>query len=52
MDDEDTLSNLFNWTMKQILNARLPASIQQNLDEHLVRTWKGYLGASKTTGGL
>jgi len=44
MDDEDRLSNIFDWTMKQTLNARLPASQQQNLDEHLVNTWKGFLG--------
>ena len=44
MDDEDRLNNIFDWTMKQTLNARLPASQQQNLDEHLVKTWKGFLG--------
>ncbi len=44
MDDEDALNNLFDWAMKQTLNARLPASQQQNLDEHLVKTWKGFLG--------
>ena len=44
MDDEDVLNNLFDWAMKQTLNARLPASQQQNLDEHLVKTWKGFLG--------
>ena len=44
MDDEDRLSNIFDWAMKQTLNARLPASQQQNLDEHLVKTWKGFLG--------
>jgi len=43
MDDEDALNNLFDWAMKQTLNARLPASQQQNLDEHFVRTWKDYL---------
>jgi len=44
MDDSDRLSNLFNWAMKQTLNARLPAGQQQNLDERLVKTWKGFLG--------
>ena len=44
MDDEDRLSNLFNWAMKQTLNSRLPAGQQQNLDERLVKTWKGFLG--------
>ena len=44
MDDETTLANIFNWAMKHVLNARLPASQQQNLDEHLVKTWKGFLG--------
>jgi len=44
MDDSDRLSNLFNWAMKQTLNARLPAGQQKNLDEHLVKTWKGFLG--------
>jgi len=44
MDDEDRLNNIFDWTMKQTLNARLPASQQKNLDEHLVKTWKGFLG--------
>ena len=43
MDDSDRLSNLFNWAMKQTLNARLPAGQQKNLDEHLVKTWKGFL---------
>ena len=44
MDDSDRLSNIFNWAMKQALNARLPAGQQKNLDEHLVKTWKGFLG--------
>ena len=44
MDDEDRLNNIFDWTMKQTLNARLPASQQKNLDEHLVKTWKGLIG--------
>ena len=43
-DDEDRLNNLFDWAIKQMLNARLPAGQQQNLDERLVRTWKGFLG--------
>ena len=44
MDDEDNLSAVFNNMMAQTLNARLPAGQQQNLDEHLVKTWKGFLG--------
>jgi len=44
MDDEDNLNAIFNTAMKQTLNSRLPASQQQNLDEHLVKTWKGFLG--------
>ena len=44
MDDEDNLNPVFNNAMKQALNSRLPASQQQNLDEHLVKTWKGFLG--------
>ena len=44
MDDEDNLRAVFNDVMKQVLNSRLPASQQQNLDEHLVKTWKGFLG--------
>lgn len=44
MDDEDNLHAVFNDTMKQTLNSRLPASQQQNLDERLVKTWKGFLG--------
>ena len=44
MDDEDRLRNLFNWAIKQMLNQRLPAGMQQNLDERLVKTWKGFLG--------
>jgi len=43
-DDEDRLNSLFDWAIKQMLNARLPAGQQQNLDEHLVKTWKGFLG--------
>ena len=43
MDDEDRLSNLFDWSIKQIINARLPASQQQNINERLVKTWKGFL---------
>ena len=43
MDDSDNLSAVFNNMMAQALNARLPASQQQNLDEHFVRTWKDYL---------
>ena len=44
MDDEDNLRAVFNDAMKQVLNSRLPASQQQNLDERLVKTWKGFLG--------
>ncbi len=44
MDDSDNLSAVFNNMMAQTLNARLPASQQQNLDEHFVKTWKGFLG--------
>jgi hypothetical protein len=44
MDDSDNLSAVFDNMMAQTLNARLPASQQQNLDEHLVKTWKGFLG--------
>ena len=44
MDDEDNLSPVFNNMMAQTLNSRLPASQQKNLDEHLVKTWKGFLG--------
>jgi hypothetical protein len=43
-DDEDRLNSLFDWAIKQMLNQRQPASQQQNLDERLVRTWKGFLG--------
>jgi hypothetical protein len=43
MDDEDNLRAVFNNMMKQTLNSRLPAGQQQNLDEHLVKMWKGYL---------
>jgi hypothetical protein len=44
MDDSDNLSAVFNNMMAQTLNSRLPASQQQNLDERLVKTWKGFLG--------
>jgi hypothetical protein len=44
MDDADNLSAVFDNMMAQTLNARLPASQQQNLDERLVKTWKGFLG--------
>ena len=44
MDDSDNLSAVFDNMMAQTLNARLPASQQQNLDERLVKTWKGFLG--------
>ena len=44
MDDEDALNNLFDWAIKQMLNARLPSGQQQNLDERLVKTWKAFLG--------
>jgi len=35
---------MFDWAIKQMINARLPAGQQQNLDERLVKTWKGFLG--------
>jgi hypothetical protein len=44
MDDSDNLSAVFDNMMAQTLNSRLPASQQQNLDERLVKTWKGFLG--------
>jgi hypothetical protein len=45
MDDEDNIKTVFNNVMAQFLNSRQPSHTQQNLDEHLVRTWKGFLGA-------
>ena len=44
MDDEDNLNAVFNNTMAHTLNSRLPASQQKNLDEHLVKTWKSFIG--------
>jgi len=43
MDDEDNLKAAFDSTMAHFINARQPSHTQQNLDEHLVRTWKGFL---------
>jgi hypothetical protein len=44
MDDADNLKAAFNNVMAQVLNSRQPSHMQQNLDEHLVRNWKGFLG--------
>jgi hypothetical protein len=44
MDDEDNIKAVFNNVMAQFLNSRQPSHMQQNLDERLVRTWKGFLG--------
>jgi len=44
MDDEDNIKAAFNNVMAQFLNSRQPSHMQQNLDERLVRTWKGFLG--------
>ena len=44
MDDEDNLKAVFDSVMAQFMNSRMPASQQQNLDERLTRTWKGFLG--------
>ena len=44
MDDEDNIKAAFNNVMAQFLNSRQPSHMQQNLDECLVRTWKGFLG--------
>jgi hypothetical protein len=44
MDDADNLSAAFAGVMTQFINARQPSHTQQNLDEHLVKTWKGFLG--------
>ena len=43
MDDEDELNTIFDKVLAQLMNSRMPASQQQNLDERLVRTWKGFL---------
>jgi len=45
MDDADNIKAVFNNVMAQVLNSRQPSHTQQNLDERLVRTWKGFLGA-------
>jgi hypothetical protein len=45
MDDADNIKAVFNNVMAQFLNSRQPSHTQQNLDERLVRTWKGFLGA-------
>jgi len=44
MDDADNLKAAFDSVMAQFMNARQPSHTQQNLDEHLVKTWKGFLG--------
>jgi hypothetical protein len=44
MDDADNIKAVFNNVMAQVLNSRQPSHTQQNLDERLVRTWKGFLG--------
>ena len=44
MDDADNLKAAFDSTMAHFINARQPSHTQQNLDEHLVKTWKGFLG--------
>ena len=44
MDDEDNIKAVFNNVMAQFLNSRQPSHMQQNLDERLVKTWKGFLG--------
>ena len=44
MDDEDELNAIFDRILAQFMNSRMPAGQQQNLDERLVRTWKGFLG--------
>jgi hypothetical protein len=44
MDDADNLKAAFEGVMAQFLNARQPSPMQQNLDENIVRTWKGFLG--------
>ena len=45
MDDADNIKVVFNNVLAQFLNSRQPSHMQQNLDERLVRTWKGFLGA-------
>jgi hypothetical protein len=45
MDDADNIKAVFNNVMAQFLNSRQPSHMQQNLDERLVKTWKGFLGA-------
>jgi len=45
MDDEDELNAVFNKILAQFMNSRMPAGQQQNLDERLVRTWKGFLNS-------
>jgi hypothetical protein len=44
MDDEDNLNAAFDSVIAQFINSRQPSHMQQNLDERLVRTWKGFLG--------
>ena len=43
MDDVDNVKAAFDALIVQFLNSRQPSHMQQNLDEHLVRTWKGFL---------
>ena len=46
VDDEDELKAIFMSSLKEILNARLPAAIQQpsvNESKYLVNTWKEFL---------
>ena len=42
--NEDELNAIFDRVLAQFMNSRMPASQQQNLDERLVRSWKGFLG--------
>jgi hypothetical protein len=44
MDDEDNLKVAFDGVMAQFINSRQPSHMQQNLDERLVKTWKGFIG--------
>jgi len=43
MDDADNLSAAFTGVMVQFMNDRQPSHMQQNLDEHLVKTWKEFI---------
>jgi hypothetical protein len=44
IDDEDELNAIFDRVLAQFINSRQPSHLQQNLDERLVKTWKGFLG--------